>query len=142
MPHRSKISDFSMYIRKIYLYTVSSRLSTNFLQRRYNMPSLSRFSFWSCLVGFVLFVHSASPIKFFSMPEGSETAVFFLALVLTLIGSLGYIVSSAMQSAERTNSENIESIWRHFDSRDVECNTRFDRINDRMIEIESRKSSR
>lgn len=106
------------------------------------MPSLSRFAFWSCLVGFVLFVHSASPVKFFSLPEESETAVFMFALVLTLVGALAYIVNGRLESSERSSREVQDSLWRQFDVVDRDIDSRLDRIHDSLSDLQSRKTSR
>lgn len=76
------------------------------------MPSLSKFSFWMLIAGFVLFVLSAAPTNVFSFTEGHESVVFFVAVILTVTGALGFMVNREIESVERSLSEDNESIWR------------------------------
>lgn len=80
------------------------------------MPSLSKFSFWMLVAGFVLFVLSAAPTKVFAFTEGHESVVFLVAVILTVVGALGFIVNREVENIERSISESIDSVWRSIDN--------------------------
>ena len=100
------------------------------------MPSLSKFAFWSFVLGIALFVLSSAPLSVISVPEGQEGTFFMFSMVLVLVGLASYITAGELSSLERNNAEHFDSIWRNFDSTDAERQKDFDNLSRRMDSIE------
>jgi len=112
------------------------RLSKHFLQRRYTMPSLSKFSFWSFVLGVVLFVLTSTPLKVISVQEGQEGTYLMLSVLLLLVGALGYITSQEIDHLERSTSEQFDSVWRNFDGVSSDVQKDMDNLSRRIDSFE------
>jgi len=100
------------------------------------MPSLSKFSFWSFVLGVVLFVLSSTPLKVISVQEGQEGTYLMLSVVLLLVGALGYITSQEIDHLERSTSEQFDSVWRNFDGVSSDVQKDMDNLSRRIDSFE------
>jgi predicted membrane channel-forming protein YqfA (hemolysin III family) len=100
------------------------------------MPSLSKFSFWSFVLGVVLFVLSSTPLKVISVQEGQEGTYLMLSVLLLLVGALGYITSQEIDHLERSTSEQFDSVWRNFDGVSSDVQKDMDNLSRRIDSFE------
>jgi len=100
------------------------------------MPSLSKFSFWSFVLGVVLFVLTSTPLKVISVQEGQEGTYLMLSVVLLLIGALGHITNQELDTLERNNSEHFDSVWRNFESTTNDTQKDMDNLSRRIDSFE------
>ena len=100
------------------------------------MPSLSKFSFWSFVLGVVLFVLSSTPLKVISVQEGQEGIYLMLSVLLLLVGALGYITSQEIDHLERSTSEQFDSVWRNFDGVSSDVQKDLDNLSRRIDSFE------
>ena len=100
------------------------------------MPSLSKFSFWSFVLGVVLFVLTSTPLKVISVQEGQEGTYLMLSVLLLLVGALGYITSQEIDHLERSTSEQFDSVWRNFDGVSSDVQKDLDNLSRRIDSFE------
>jgi len=100
------------------------------------MPSLSKFSFWSFVLGVVLFVLTSTPLKVISVQEGQEGTYLMLSVLLLLVGALGYITSQEIDHLERSTSEQFDSVWRNFDGVSSDVQKDMDNLSRRIDSFE------
>jgi len=100
------------------------------------MPSLSKFSFWSFVLGVVLFVLTSTPLKVISVQEGQEGTYLMLSVLLLLVGAVGYITSQEIDHLERSTSEQFDSVWRNFDGVSSDVQKDMDNLSRRIDSFE------
>lgn len=100
------------------------------------MPSLSKFSFWSFIVGVVLFVLTSTPLRMIPVQEGQEGTYLILSVLLLLVGVAGYVTSREIETLDRNTSEHFDSVWRNFESSESNTENEMKEISKRLDSLE------